>query len=207
MSRYRGPRLRLLKRLGSLPGFGSKLNQKFLEQKKDSRNENLSQTSAKKKKKKSPYRIRLREKQKLRYNYGLTEKNLMQYVKKARQKKISTGEILLNNLEMRLDNIVFRLGIAPTIPAARQLITHGHILLNGKKRNIPSSQCKINDFISINQSKSNTIEMRKVTHTLPEFLTFDSKNATGQIQRYAARNEMDLNINELLVIEYYSRNL
>ena len=204
MSRYRGPRLRLLKRLGSLPGFGSKLNQKFLEQKKDSRNENLSQTSAKKKKKKSPYRIRLREKQKLRYNYGLTEKNLMQYVKKARQKKISTGEILLNNLEMRLDNIVFRLGLAPTIPAARQLITHGHILLNGKKRNIPSSQCKINDCISLNKSKSNTIEK---INTLPEFLTLDYKNATGRIQRYATRNEMDLNINELLVIEYYSRNL
>lgn len=213
MSRYRGPRLRLLKRLGSLPGFGSKLNQKFLELKKDSRNEQSSQISVKKKKKKSPYRIRLREKQKLRYNYGLTEKNLIQYVRKARQKKISTGEILLNNLEMRLDNIVFRLGFAPTIPAARQLITHGHILLNGKKRNIPSSQCKINDSISINKAKSNRMEKIKTTHTLPKFLTLDSNNMTGTVQHYAARNEknernkMDLNINELLVIEYYSRSL
>lgn len=180
----------------------------------------------KKKKKKSAYRIRLREKQKLRYNYGLTEKNLMQYVKKARKKKISTGEILLNNLEMRLDNIVFKLGIAPTIPAARQLITHGHIFLNGKKRSIPSSQCKINDFISLNPSKNlealknqsdkfeystnqskEKIKITNLSDTVPKFLTFDSKSVTGKIQRYATRKELDLNINELLVIEYYSRNL
>lgn len=177
MSRYRGPRNRLVKRLGSLPGYG----QKFL------------QTKQEFKKKQSPFTIRLKEKQKLRYNYGLTEKKLLQYVKIARKIKIS--ETLLRLLEMRLDNIVFRLGFAPTLPAARQLITHGHVFLNGKKKDIPSSQCQIHDVITLQKTSHNL--------NIPKFLLLTENG--GKIQQYPSRDEIGLNINELLVIEYYSR--
>ena len=233
MSRYRGPRIRILKRLGSLPGFGLNLNRKFSNQKKEYGSGDWSRTRTKKKKKKLPYTIRLKEKQKLRYHYGLTEKSLIQYVKKAKKQKKSTSKILLNNLEMRLDNIVFRLGFAPTLPAARQLITHGHVLLNGKKRDIPSSHCEVNDFISIREpnrspapshyvcQKEMTISRRSPLpqsySNIPSFLRFDSKSSIGKVvgrvnhgvhprsRSHRRRNDIDLNVNALSVIEYYSR--
>ena len=218
MSRYRGPRLRVFKSLGPLPGFGLKFNQKYLVQKyKQKKKKNIvkvlyQKIRRKKEKKKLPYTIRLKEKQKLRFHYGLTEKQLIRYVRKARkarQKNISTSQILLTRLEMRLDNIVFRLGFAPTLPAARQLITHGHIFLNGKKRNIPSSQCKIHDRITLNTSKTtelfNQIQFKMTD--LPRFLNLDSKNMVGKVHQNASPKCIGLNINELLVIEYYSRYL
>merc|ERR1712127_123100 len=97
----------------------------------------------------SEYAIRLEEKQKLRFNYGVTEKQLLRYVRDARRIKGSTGEALLQLLEMRLDNIVFRLGMAPTIPAARQVVNHGHICVNGKRVSIASYQCQTGDVISV----------------------------------------------------------
>ena len=265
MSRYRGPRIRIVKRLGPLPGFGLKLNKKYLKFKQKNRNE-VSPKNTSKRKKKSLYTVRLNEKQKLRYHYGLTEKKLKQYFRKARQRKTSTSEILLHRLEMRLDNIVFRLGLAPTLPAARQLITHGHIFLNGKKRNIPSSECKVNDFITISDKSKLTKESKnkgafappggapwgssggeppqrragssgepqtrspqlnearlrnaqeKTVSTSkkqfkvgwapkPSFLTFDDENFIGKVHKMVSRDDIGLKINELLVIEYYSRNL
>ena len=199
MSRYRGPRVRILKRLGYLPGFGKKFI--FFKQKKQ------ASSRKKKKKEKEKFTIRLKEKQKLRFNYGLTEKNLTQYVKKARKKKTSAGQILLNSLEMRLDNIVFRLGFAPTLSAARQLVTHGHILLNGKKRDVPSSQCKVNDLITISKKIQSDFEIKNQTPIpkIPNFLSFDSTTLRGKIQNYPSRNQIELDIKELLVIEYYSR--
>lgn len=182
-----------------------------------------------KKKKKLPYTIRLKEKQKLRYHYGLTEKSLIQYVKKAKKQKKSTSKILLNNLEMRLDNIVFRLGFAPTLPAARQLITHGHVLLNGQKRDIPSSHCEVNDFISIREPNRSPAPLQKEMtiprksplpqsySNIPSFLRFDSKSSIGKVvgrvnqqhgvhpRSHRRRNDIDLNVNALSVIEYYSR--
>lgn len=212
MSRYRGPRLRVFKSLGPLPGFGLKLNQKYLDQKyKQKKKKEYSQgalsKNTSKKKKKLPYTIRLKEKQKLRFHYGLTEKQLIRYIRKARQKNISTSQLLLTSLEMRLDNIVFRLGFAPTLPAARQLITHGHIFLNGKKRNIPSSQCKIHDRITLNTSKTTELFNQFKMTDIPLFLNFDSKNMVGKVLQNASRKNIGLKINELLVIEYYSRYL
>lgn len=213
MSRYRGPKLRIFKRLGPLPGFGLKLNKKYLDQKFKKKKKGLgeapqasSKNKSKRKKKSSLYlyTVCLKEKQKLRYHYGLTEKKLIQYFQKARQKKKSTSEILLNLLEMRLDNIVFRLGFAPTLPAARQLITHGHIFLNGKKRDIPSSECKVNDWITI----SDTIKNKKgqaQRKELPSFLNLNDQNFIGKLGSSPSREDIGLNINELLVIEYYSR--
>nr|YP_009519509.1 ribosomal protein S4 [Rhipiliopsis peltata]AYC65482.1 ribosomal protein S4 [Rhipiliopsis peltata] len=199
MSRYRGPRIRLFKRLGYLPGFGFKLNQKF-------RKLNFIQ----KKKKEPPFTMRLKEKQKLRYNYGLTEKNLIQYMKKVRQKsksaRSSTWLLLLNSLEMRLDNIVFRLGLAPTLPAARQLITHGHIFLNGKKRNIPSSQCHLNDLITMDSNSPNLMLKPQHKWKMPIFLNFDATSLTGKVQQLPSLNDMHLDIDQLLVIEYYSKS-
>ena len=203
MSRYRGPRLRIFKRLGPLPGFGLRLNKKYLDQKVKQKysNDALSQNTSKRKKKSLYTVIRLKEKQKLRYHYGLTEKKLIQYFKKARQKKISTS--VLHRLEMRLDNIVFRLGFAPTLPAARQLITHGHIFLNGKKSDIPSSECKIHDWITLSDTIQNKIQLEN--KELPPFLNFDYKNLIGKVNQNASRDDIGLNINELLIIEYYSR--
>nr|AYC63984.1 ribosomal protein S4 [Flabellia petiolata] len=206
MSRYRGPKIRILKRLGSLPGFGLSINQKF---KQLPLNINIKNGKTKKKKKSSDYfTVRLQEKQKLRYHYGLTEKNLTQYVIKARKKKTPTGKTLLNILEMRLDNIIFRIGFAPTLASARQLITHGHILLNEKRINIPSYQCNINDLITLSDSITTKKKFAKISQ-LPKtfFLSLDTNNLIGKVQKYASRQDVGLNINELLVIEYYSRAL
>ena len=155
MARYRGPRLRIIRRLGELPG---------LTQKACTRNFPPGQHGPKRnswsnqKTKESQYAIRLKEKQKLRFNYGINERQLIKYVREARRRKGSTGEILLQILETRLDNIVFRLGFARTIAAARQLISHGHILINAKRINIPSYLCKVNDVISVNENSRNFIK-------------------------------------------------
>nr|YP_009326856.1 30S ribosomal protein S4 [Caulerpa racemosa]ANJ70735.1 30S ribosomal protein S4 [Caulerpa racemosa] len=205
MSRYRGPKMHILERLGWLPGFGIRLNQKTLAKlaKKDRKKENQYEKRKKKKKKKKneSFPIRLKEKQKLRYHYGLTEKNLINYVRKAQRKKNSTGEMLLKLLEMRLDNIIFRYGYAPSIPAARQLITHGHILLNGKTNNIPSYQCKINDIISFKKE----LFKKKESIVAPSYLQ-NRTSSVVKIKQEISREDVVLKINELLVIEYYSRS-
>nr|YP_009306413.1 ribosomal protein S4 [Caulerpa cliftonii]AOP19317.1 ribosomal protein S4 [Caulerpa cliftonii] len=207
MSRYRGPKLRILKRLGSLPGFGLVLNQKLV--KLSSKKEGAKPKKERAKpKKESAYTTRLKEKQKLRYHYGLTEKSLINYVRKARRKKTSKwslsdiappqGHILLELLEMRLDNIIFRYGYAPTLPAARQRITHGHILLNDKVINRPSYQCEVNDIINIKKP------LKQKKRVWPA-----GSNGISpiKIQQKISREDVGLYINELLVIEYYSRSL
>nr|YP_009105983.1 ribosomal protein S4 [Gloeotilopsis sterilis]AIT94803.1 ribosomal protein S4 [Gloeotilopsis sterilis] len=202
MSRYRGPRLRIIRRLGELPGFTKK---------------NLNRTNppgqhGMNTKKPSQYGIRLQEKQKLRYNYGITERQLINYLRQARKIKGSTGEILLQLLEMRLDNIVFRLSLAPTIAAARQLISHGHIKVNNKKVNIPSYQCKPNDIISISEKKHSQELITKfleITNqvSIPPHLSFNKENLIGKVHSLINREFVGLNLNELLVIEFYSRKL
>lgn len=142
MSRYRGPRIRITRRLGRLPGLTTKVTKRdtLPGQHRKVRGKQLNLSS---------YAIRLQEKQKLRYNYGLTEKQLFAYVKEAKRLKGSTGTVLMQLLEMRLDNIVFRLGLGNTIPAGRQLVNHGHISVNGKRVTIPSFQCHPNDIIEV----------------------------------------------------------
>nr|QHN60143.1 30S ribosomal protein S4 [Caulerpa serrulata] len=208
MSRYRGPKIRILERLGALPGLGVRLNQKILAKlaKKNRENEYEyeKRKKNKKRKKNESFPIRLKEKQKLRYHYGLTEKNLINYVRKARRKKNSTGEMLLKLLEMRLDNIIFRYGYAPTIPAARQLITHGHILLNGKTNNIPSYQCKVNDIISF---KKELFKKKKSFVASASSYLQNGTSSLVKIEQEISRKDVGLDVNELLVIEYYSRSL
>jgi len=162
------------------------------------------------KKKTTEYGLRLEEKQKLKFNYGLTESQLYHYIKEARRRKGITGLILLQLLEMRLDTICFSLGFASTIGRARQLVNHGHIMVNNRVVNIPSFQCQINDIIGV-KSKStskNLVENNlKVIKFIdpPTHLELNKSKLEGTVKNYCDRNELVLDLNELLVIEYYSR--
>nr|YP_010188704.1 ribosomal protein S4 [Entosthodon attenuatus]QZJ47507.1 ribosomal protein S4 [Entosthodon attenuatus] len=199
MSRYRGPRVRIIRRLGVLPGLTNKTPQL--------KSSSANQSTAKKI---SQYRIRLEEKQKLRFHYGITERQLLNYVRIARKAKGSTGQVLLQLLEMRLDNIVFRLGMAPTIPGARQLVNHRHVLVNDCIVDIPSYRCKPEDSITVkNRQKSQAIITKNIYFSqkskVPNHLTFDSTQKKGLVNQILDRESIGLKINELLVVEYYSR--
>lgn len=211
MSRYRGPRLRLVRRLGELPGLVSPKNSSQLQGGSRGKGERKQEGERKQsQEKESQYSVRLKEKQKVRFHYGITESQLLKYVRKARNAKGSTGELLLQTLEMRLDTILFRLGMAPTIAAARQVISHGHIHLNGQKVNIPSYQCVQNDKISVSQQKGSRQLITSFldnAHTLPEHLTFKKENIEGTVNGITKRESISLNINELLVVEFYSRKI
>ncbi|ACK68278.1 ribosomal protein S4 [Rippkaea orientalis PCC 8801] len=200
MSRYRGPRLRVVRRLGELPGLS----------RKNPRRAYPPGQHGQARKKRSEYAIRLEEKQKLRFNYGVTEGQLIRYVKKARRATGSTGQKLLELLEMRLDNTVFRLGMAGTIPAARQLVNHGHITVNGKVVDIPSYQCRPGEVIAVrNQERSRRLVEANMQYpglaNLPSHLEFDKNTLTGKVNAVIEREWIALQINELLVVEYYSR--
>nr|YP_011017430.1 ribosomal protein S4 [Niphotrichum japonicum]WQF69118.1 ribosomal protein S4 [Niphotrichum japonicum] len=200
MSRYRGPRVRIIRRLGALPGLTNKTPQL----KSNSINQSTSN------KKISQYRIRLEEKQKLRFHYGITERQLLNYVRIARKAKGSTGQVLLQLLEMRLDNVIFRLGMASTIPGARQLVNHRHILVNNRIVNIPSYRCKPQDFITIkDRQKSQAMIIKNMDfsqkYKIPNHLTFNSLENKGLINQILDHESIGLKINELLVVEYYSR--
>lgn len=213
MARYRGPRLRIVRRLGELPG---------LTQKNCTRDFPPGQHGPKKrggaqKTKESQYAVRLKEKQKLRFNYGISERQLISYVREARRRKGSTGEILLQLLEMRLDNIVFRLGFAPTIAAARQLISHGHILINNQRVNIPSYICKVNDSISVASNSQKFLKKlietfindhpkNTIFATAPH-LDVNTDKFQAVVRDTVSRESVGLQINELLVVEFYSRKV
>nr|WGN99938.1 ribosomal protein S4 [Dicranella vaginata] len=200
MSRYRGPRVRIIRRLGALPGLTNKTPQL----RSSSSNQSTSN------KKISQYRIRLEEKQKLRFHYGITERQLLNYVRIARKAKGSTGQVLLQLLEMRLDNVIFRLGMAPTIPGARQLVNHRHILVNDQIVNIPSYRCKPQDFITIkDRQESQAMILKNIDFSqkskIPNHLTFNSLEKKGLVNQILDQESIGLKINELLVVEYYSR--
>jgi small subunit ribosomal protein S4 len=200
MSRYRGPRLRVVRRLGELPGLTRKSARRSYPPGQHGQN----------RKKRSEYAVRLEEKQKLRFNYGLTEKQLLRYVRRARRVTGSTGQVLLQLLEMRLDNTVFRMGMAPTIPAARQLVNHGHITVNGRVVDIASYQCRPGDEIKVRDREAS----RKLVEAnlqfpglanLPSHLEFDKNKLEGKVNSLVEREWVALQVNELLVVEYYSR--
>nr|YP_010169367.1 ribosomal protein S4 [Gardenia jasminoides]YP_010477939.1 ribosomal protein S4 [Gardenia stenophylla]QZL38424.1 ribosomal protein S4 [Gardenia jasminoides var. grandiflora]WRO38884.1 ribosomal protein S4 [Gardenia jasminoides f. longicarpa]QRZ04289.1 ribosomal protein S4 [Gardenia jasminoides]QSX43523.1 ribosomal protein S4 [Gardenia jasminoides]QZL38286.1 ribosomal protein S4 [Gardenia jasminoides] len=199
MSRYRGPRFKKIRRLGSLPGLTNKKPRAG----NDLRNQSRSV-------KKSQYRIRLEEKQKLRFHYGLTERQLLKYVRIAGKAKGSTGQVLLQLLEMRLDNILFRLGMASTIPAARQLVNHRHILVNGRIVDIPSYRCKPRDIITgKDEQKSRAMIQKSLDSSpqeeLPSHLILHPFQHKGLVNQIIDSKGVGLKINELLVVEYYSR--
>ncbi|MEL6813804.1 MAG: 30S ribosomal protein S4 [Cyanobacteria bacterium J06598_3] len=200
MSRYRGPRLRVVRRLGDLPGLT----------RKSARKAYPPGQHGQARKKKSEYCIRLEEKQKLRFNYGVTERQLLRYVKKARRAGGSTGQVILQQLEMRLDNTIFRLGMGPTIPSARQVVNHGHITVNGRVVSIPSYQCRPGDVIGVRGKDASkklveaNLEFPGLAN-IPAHLDFDKGKLEAKVTGIIEREWIALNINELLVVEYYSR--
>ena len=164
--------------------------------------------NSKRRRKQSEYGIQLQEKQKAKYTYGILERQFRNVFDKASRKKGITGEILLQLIEARLDNVVFRLGIAPSRPAARQLVTHRHILVNGEIVNVPSYSIKPGDIIGVREkSKSleaitNSLASRSTSFT---WLEWDEALMSGKFMNYPPREEIPENIKEQLIVELYSK--
>ena len=160
-------------------------------------------------KKLSPYGTQLLEKQRLKAYYGVLEKQFANYVHKAEKSKESTGTVLIQLLECRLDNIVYRLGLASSIRQARQMVVHGHILVNGKKVDKPSFGLKVGDVVSLREkSQSNAMFKENFENSELNTLPYIEKNMekfSGTLIKRPERNEIPIEINEILVVEYYSK--
>ena len=160
-------------------------------------------------KKLSPYGTQLLEKQRLKAYYGVLEKQFANYVHKAEKSKESTGTLLVQLLECRLDNIVYRLGLASSIRQARQMVVHGHILVNGKKVDRPSFGLNVGDVVSLKEkSQSNAMFKENFENSELNTLPYIEKNMekfSGTLIKRPERNEIPIEINEILVVEYYSK--
>lgn len=160
-------------------------------------------------KKQSPYSIQLLEKQRLKAYYGILEKQFSKYALKAIKAKESTGSALIETLECRLDNLVYRLGITNSIRQARQIVNHGHILVNGKKVDIPSYSVSVGDVITLKEKSRQNIMFKESfeNNALREYpyLTKDIEGFSGTLIRKPEREEVPIHINEILVVEYYSK--
>lgn len=229
MVRYLGPKVKKIRRLGLLPGLTRKLPKNKIKTPGQhgkslflrSKRLNLS----------DDYRLRLLEKQKVRFNYGVTEKQLISYFKEAKRRKEPTGNALLSLVETRLDCILFRLGFAASIPAARQLVSHRHIVVNDHCVNIASFQCRPNDKIQVKtkpkselllssnfekqQQKRSLVERRikriqfaksRLLTLLPKHLEIGTEQfSLGKVQSVIKRKDVLIRVNELKIVEYYSR--
>lgn len=200
MARYIGPSTKIARKFGE-PIFGTD---------KDFEKRNFPPGQhglASKRKKKSEYGTQLKEKQKVKYTYGLLERQFRNLYEKASRMKGQKGENLIFLLESRLDNIVYRLGIAPTRAAARQLVTHCHIKLNGEVCNIPSAIVKPGDMISVRErSRSLEVITRSAASAARySWLEFDPKTLTGKYLNVPVREEIPETINEQLIVELYSK--
>lgn len=156
----------------------------------------------------SEYGIQLREKQKVKRMYGILEKQFRKYYKIAARKKTATGEALLSLLETRLDNVIYRLALTRTRTQARQLVSHGHVLLNGKMVTIPSFNVKIGDVISLSPKAANLDFIKKLSEEnkdaqMPSWL--EKKALVGKVRDFPKREDIGIDINEKLIVEYYSR--
>ena len=159
-------------------------------------------------KKLSEYGIQLQEKQKLRIMYGLNEKQFHRLFDRASSMKGVAGENMLKLLESRLDNVVYRMGLSNTRRGARQVVNHGHITVNGVKVDIPSYSCKPGDIIAVKETSLDHPAIRASLEnivTLPAFVEFDKNKLTGTYVRYPERSELNQEINESLIVEYYNR--
>ncbi|HSK52503.1 MAG TPA: 30S ribosomal protein S4 [Clostridia bacterium] len=154
--------------------------------------------------------LQLREKQKIRRVYGVLERQFRNYFREAQTHTGVTGEWLLRSLELRLDNVVYRMGFASSRPQARQLVGHGHFAVNGRPTNVPSFQLKPGDRIEVRESRRSREPFKTAKETLrshqaPEWLTIDAASLSGTIGSSPSRDQMPLDLNEQLVVEYYSR--
>ncbi len=158
----------------------------------------------------SEYGLQLREKQKAKFIYGMLEKPFRNYYKKAARMKGMTGENLMTMLESRLDNVVFRLGFARTRREARQVVDHKMFLVNGKKVNIPSYQVKAGDVIEVAEKKKDLQRFKDILEVtngrvVPEWLECDSENLKGTVKVLPSRDQIDVPVNEMLIVELYSK--
>lgn len=200
MARYTGPQYKRSRRLG----FSTLENGKDLARRPYA----PGQHGTDRRKKLSEYGIQLQEKQKVRFLYGLNEKQFHKVFDRASKMHGITGEDLLFLLESRLDNLVYRMGLSTTRRGARQLVNHGHILVNGKKVNIPSYTCKPGDIISVKEqslSHPAILSSLEATVSTKAFVEFDKKKMTGTYLRRPDRSELSPEINEALIVEYYNR--
>ncbi|MDR3021312.1 MAG: 30S ribosomal protein S4 [Clostridiales bacterium] len=159
-------------------------------------------------KKVNEYGLQLREKQKTKRAYGLLEKQFRAYYDKAARAKGITGETMLRLIEMRLDNVVYRMGIGSSRAQSRQIVNHGHITVNGKDVNIPSYQVKVGDIIAIKENKKENAlckELKGAKIVMPKWLQFDTEKFVGSILQLPQRSDIDLTINERLIVELYSK--
>ena len=200
MARYTGPTTKIARKFGE-PIFGP---DKYFEK----RNYPSGQHGlAKKRKKSSEYGTQLKEKQKVKYTYGVLERQFRNLYEKASRMKGQKGENLIILLESRLDNIVYRMGVAPTRAAARQLVSHCHITLNGEVCNIPSALVKPGDVIAVRErSKSLEVIQNSVASASKySWIEFDAKALTGKFLNVPVRTEIPETINEQLIVELYSK--
>ncbi len=156
------------------------------------------------------YGLQLREKQKVRRVYGVLEKQFRNYFIEASRHTGVTGESLLRSLELRLDNVVYRLGFAPSRAAARQMVAHAHFAVNGVPTNIPSFATKIGDRIEVRTAHQErelfkTVKVNLASHQAPDWLSLDAGKLSGSVLALPRRDQMPLDFNEQLVVEYYSR--
>ena len=202
MARYTGPRVRISRRFG-VPIFGPS---KYLER----RNYGPGVHGPKSRRKHTDYGLGLIEKQKLRYYYGLLERQFRGVYEKALRRRGVTGEQMLQILETRLDNVVYHLGLANTRAAARQMVCHGHIQVNGRKVNVPSYALKVNEVITV---KNNNVSRQLATKNLegstsravPDWMTLNKEEFKGVVMRIPTRDEINPIANEQAVVEFYSR--
>ncbi len=201
MSRYTGPVNKISRRYGYSQ---LETNKEF---NKGKRRTSAPGQHGAKKQKLSNYGLHLYEKQKLKYMYGLNERQLKNLFEKSMKMSGVAGENLFILLESRLDNIVYRMGIATTRRQARQIVNHGHILVNGKKIDIPSYKVNVDDEISIREkSQKNPFILEAVANSKPKlFVEFDKKTLTGKYVRFPNRDELTSEIQESLVVEYYNK--
>ena len=161
-----------------------------------------------KRRKSSEYGIQMAEKQKVRLLYGLNEKQFHKLFDKAQNMKGQAGLNLLHLLESRLDNMVYRLGLAKTRRAARQIVNHGHIIVNGKKVDIPSYTCKVGDVIAVKENSLDHPAIKEAVETClnrPAFVEFDKNKLSGKYLRLPDRSELNSEVNETLIVEFYNR--
>jgi small subunit ribosomal protein S4 len=206
MARYTGPKVKLSRRLG-MNLFENAKGARILERRPEPPGEH---GKARRRNSGSAYLQQLQEKQKAKYIYGVLERQFRRYYEKASRLSGPTGENLIRLLEMRLDNVTYRLGCASTRPQARQLVRHGHVMVNGSRVDIPSYSVKAGDEISVHEKSKNltvvlsSVEARKGQRA-PEWLEFDAEKLRGRVLNAPSRAAIPTAINEQLIVELYSK--
>lgn len=201
MSRYRGPRLRVLRALQTpLPGLTAKQPEKP---------QPPGEHGQKRQRRRTEYGLQLMEKQKLRFNYHLSERQLRRLMLEARSSRAATGDKLIELLERRLDNVVFRAGLAPTIPAARQLVNHGHLKVGGRRVDIPSFRVSQGDVIELRpRSRKLAVvqeSLQRRTLPVPDWLSVEADEPKVTVQQLPGPDSTPLQIDTRQVVEFYAK--